>query len=251
MAETGREAPDIAALAEIARASADREALLLALAGRLGARTMLELGVWRGDLAERMLREAPGIETYWMLDPWRPLEDWNKPFNVDAARFEAVHAEAMARTEFAAGRRRVLRGTTTERADELPDGGIDLAYVDGDHTLRGVAIDLVALWPKIRPGGVLAGDDFVPSAWQHGVRFEPTFVFPFAVHFAEAAGAPILAAGHGQFAILKPADGARAFSFTDVTGRYGARGVLHQMRLMPSPARRALNRVRRMVRRRA
>ena len=29
----------------------------------------------------------------------------------------------------------------------MPDGSLDFAYVDGDHTLRGITIDLVAFHP--------------------------------------------------------------------------------------------------------
>lgn len=187
---------------------------------------VLEVGVWKGAFSAFALAK-PYVRRFYMLDPWRQLPEWNKPFNKPASQFDKVMAEALAATDFAADRRVVLRGTTTEKIAEIPEGSLDLAYVDGDHTLRGVSIDLIATWPKIRPGGWLVGDDFVPSIWQHSADFEPTFVFPFACYFAEAMGCEIIALGHGQFVIPKVATGYR---FTDFTGRYGQTALLTQLK---------------------
>ena len=101
------------------------------------ATDFLELGVLRGAFAEHVLRQCPGIARYYMLDPWRHLDDWNKPANVAQAAFDDIKAEAMARTQFADERRIVLRGKTVEVIDEISDRTLDIAYVDGDHTLRG------------------------------------------------------------------------------------------------------------------
>jgi hypothetical protein len=165
--------------------------------------TFLEVGVWKGEFAEAVLKRCPSIKTYYMLDPWRHLERWNKPFNLDSSALDEAYEEAMARTDFAKEQRVVLRGTTSEKIGEIPDSSLDFAYIDGDHTLRGITIDLVACYPKIRAAGILAGDDFSKSIWQHQPSFEPTLVAPFAVYFAEAVNNPIAACPFQQFAIEK------------------------------------------------
>ena len=44
---------------------------------------------------------------------------------------------------------------------------IDVLFIDGDHTYDGVRADY-ALWsPLVRPGGVIAFHDTVPTAWAH------------------------------------------------------------------------------------
>lgn len=161
---------------------------------------------------------CPDIETYYMIDPWATLADWNKPYNVDANTFAAVYAEAMEKTTFASRKRKVLRGATQDVIDEIPDGAVDFAYVDGDHTLRGITIDLIRLLPKIKPNGVIAGDDFVVNPWQHGKDFEPTFVCPFSLYFAEAMRLPIQALPFNQFVLQKQTNA--RFSFRDHTGRF-------------------------------
>ena len=49
-----------------------------------------EIGVWRGEFAEHILRRCPSIEHYYMVDPWRHLDDWNKPANVSDPEFDQI-----------------------------------------------------------------------------------------------------------------------------------------------------------------
>lgn len=189
-------------------------------------RTMAEIGVYRGQFAARMLKAAPDLVEYFMVDPWRHIPDWNKPANTDDGVFEQVYRDSLAATDFAAHKRRVLRGRTTEVVGQIPDGSLDFVYIDGDHTLRGITIDLVATYPKVRDGGWIAGDDFCSSIWQHSRQYEPTLIFPLAVHFAEALGLTIHALPHNQFAIRKQPGEHR---FVDLTGRYGDTSLQRQL----------------------
>jgi Methyltransferase domain len=212
-------------LRSIVAGSSSRLALWPQLIKAGGVRRMAEIGVYRGAFAERVLRECDGIETYYMVDPWRQLEDWNKPANRSDDTFARFYEEAMDRTSAWTGKRVVLRGRTTEVIDEVPDGALDLAYIDGDHTLRGITIDLARVFPKVRSGGLVGGDDFARSIWQHDQRFEPTLVFPYAVHFAEAVDAPIYALPHNQFLILKQP----GHRFVDLAGGYDSAELRSQL----------------------
>ena len=211
----------------LGEAAANRLALWTRFAREAEARQVAEIGVYRGRFAARMLADCPAIETYYMVDPWRNLEDWNKPANTSDDEFERIFREAMERTGKHEAKRVVLRGTTTEVIGQLPDSSVDFAYIDGDHTLRGITIDLIRIFPKVRAGGWIGGDDFTPSIWQHADEYEPTLVFPLAVHFAEAVGARIYGLPHTQFLIEKTGDGDH--TFTDLTGRYGDTGLRRQL----------------------
>jgi Methyltransferase domain len=204
------------ALRSIVAGSSSRLALWPSLIAAGGVRSMAEIGVYRGNFAARVLAECDAIATYYMVDPWRRLEDWNKPANRSDDRFAQFYEEAMDRTRAWAGKRVVLRGRTSEVIDEVPDGALDLAYIDGDHTLRGITIDLTRVFPKVRDGGWIGGDDFARSIWQHDARYEPTLVFPYAVYFAEAVDAPIYALPHNQFLIEKRP----GHRFVDLAGGY-------------------------------
>jgi predicted O-methyltransferase YrrM len=217
-------------IARIAATSDSRVELWSQIVRNVQAKDFLELGVLRGRFAEQILRKCPGIGRYYMLDPWERLDDWNKPTNHPLQSiFDEIHVEAMTRTEFAKERRIVLRGKTTEVIDRIPDEALDVAYVDGDHTLRGITIDLIRTYPKVRPGGILGGDDYSASIWHHPENFEPTLVCPFAAYFAESHGAPIIILPYNQFAIIKPPKPGAYFHVTDTTNSYGDRSLLPQI----------------------
>lgn len=55
--------------------------------------------------------------------------------------------------------------TESKRAAKLfPPGGVDFCFIDGDHSYASVMDDLAAWWPKIKPGGSLAGHDYRQTA---------------------------------------------------------------------------------------
>ena len=184
----------------------------------LTAKRVVELGVFRGDYAARILKDCESIETYYMLDPWRHLDDWEKPANKDDDTFQKYLQETKDKTEFAGSKRVFLQGKTTEVIDQIKDHELDFAYIDGDHTLKGICIDLIRVYAKIRDGGWIGGDDLSKTIWQHSTAFEPTLIFPFAVYFAEAVNARIYALPNAQFLIEKNAS--QGFSFIDLTGDY-------------------------------
>ncbi len=190
---------------------------------------MAEIGVYRGDFASQILQKCGSIDRYYMIDPWRHLDRWNKPANVSDSDFKQFLAETVSKTDFADDRRVILQGETNEVVDQMQDEELDFAYVDGDHTLRGITIDLVRVFPKVRVGGWIGGDDFSGTIWQHRTAFEPTLVFPFAVYFAEAMGARIYSLPNAQFLIEKSAD--RSFAFVDIVGSYLDTSLGTQFRL--------------------
>lgn len=189
-------------------------------------KNVAELGVYKGDFAAKLLKECDSIEKYYMVDPWRHLDDWNKPANKEDNKFEKFLSETKSKTDFASSKRIILRGKTTEVIDKIPDNELDFAYIDGDHTLKGISIDLIRLFPKIKDGGWIGGDDFSKTVWQHSTKFEPTLVFPFAVYFAEAVNAQIYALPNSQFLLFK--DSTQSFSFIDLTGDYQDTGLKEQ-----------------------
>ena len=198
--------------------SNDRFAFCTELINENKLETICELGVYRGDFAEKILRESTSIEKYIMIDPWRHLSDWNKPFNKENDIFEGFYQETLDKTEFAKEKRIVLRGKTTEVIDQLENDSLDLVYIDGDHTLKGITIDLINIWPKVKENGYIIGDDFSASIWQHSQEYEPTMIFPFAVYFAEAVNAKIYGLPFDQFIMVKDQNGFEFIDFTE--GKY-------------------------------
>ena len=212
---------------ELAANAASRHDFWVSFIDATNAATVAEVGVYRGDFAARLLGACPSISRYYLIDPWRHLDDWNKPANKTDDTFEAFYREMLDKTAAHADKRAVLRGRTADVVDRIADGELDFAYVDGDHTLRGITIDLLKVYPKVREGGWIGGDDFCRSIFQHSEKYEPTLVFPYAVYFAEAMGARILALPHKQFLMEKITGGDH--EFVDIVGRYRATTLKAQL----------------------
>ena len=105
---------DESRLREWVGASASRYELWATLAARTDARSVAEIGVYRGEFAARLLGACAGISAYYMVDPWRRLEDWNKPANKPDHVFEGIFREAMDKTRPYDHKRIVLNGRTSE-----------------------------------------------------------------------------------------------------------------------------------------
>lgn len=58
---------------------------------------------------------------------------------------------------------KVIRRRSVEAAKLYRNESIDLAFIDAAHDEKNVLADIAAWWPKIRVGGVLAGDDATAS----------------------------------------------------------------------------------------
>ena len=65
--------------------SKNRNALWIQLINKISQKKKVriaEIGVWKGDFAYQALKNCPNIEKYYLVDPWRHLNDWKKPLNV-------------------------------------------------------------------------------------------------------------------------------------------------------------------------
>ena len=126
--------------------------------------------------------------------------------------FDDVYKEAINNIKGFEHKYKILRGRTTEVIDKIPDNSLDFAYIDGDHTLKGITLDLIRILPKMKLGSFIGLDDFV-NPLQHGINYELTLVDPFALYFAEANQFPCAKLGKNQFCIY--VDRNKFFSFTN------------------------------------
>jgi Methyltransferase domain len=166
--------------------------------GSVGA----EIGVWKGDFSARLLRRVRPRHLH-LVDPWAFADDpryasawYGGALATSQGDMDAVHRAVLDRfgAEIAGGRVTVHRATSVEAAAAI--GEVDWVYVDGDHTYDAVLADLAAWAPKVRPGGVIAGDDYGETGqwWGDGVQR--------AVAEFTASGGWRLAAVHGSQFLL-------------------------------------------------
>ena len=59
---------------------------------------------------------------------------------------------------------------STRAARRFAPGSIDFAFIDAGHDYQSVLSDLAAWWPRVKPGGVLAGQDYADPGWPEVMR---------------------------------------------------------------------------------
>jgi len=128
----------------------------------------VEIGVMKGGYSATILREWSGRELI-SVDTW----------------LERPENEAHARERLAAyGERSTIWRLTSSAASERVGGGeLDFAYIDALHDYDSVKLDLACWYPKVRPGGILAGHDYPEPgvraavdefAREHGLKVHAT-----------------------------------------------------------------------------
>lgn len=143
-------APDQRALASLIRQVAHKNC------------RMAEIGSWLGTGSTQVfLKELdahPGAE-FICVDHWRGSPTVVRHKEI-VAQYD-VMATFLRNVTGAASSAKVtpLRQASNEAAHSIPDGTLDLAFIDADHAYRSIADD-IAMWrPKVRKGGILCGHD--------------------------------------------------------------------------------------------
>ena len=139
-----------------------------------GPGAVVEIGVWRGELSARLLR-LPALTHLTMVDPWSPVYGRDERGRwvvcgpgLNEAEMEAAYAETVNIAEHACGRATILRRPSVDAAPLVADGTLAAVIIDGLHFTDQVIEDIVTWLPKLRPDGLLIGDDF--SDWFPGVK---------------------------------------------------------------------------------
>ena len=174
--------------------------------GDVGNQTIVEVGVGDGKLSEHLLEEHPSARLI-MVDNWRvaPADsEYRRSGDVAALRslreVLADRAMAVERTKFANGRHVIVNGDSVVAAEKLA-GSAHLVFLDADHTFKALCADIEAWWPKVKPGGFLAGHDFGNDA-QKGCAGVKDAV----LRFSQKVGLPIRREAGFVWAIQKPVE---------------------------------------------
>jgi hypothetical protein len=155
------------------RVDGRRAILRLVPPGTAGA----ELGVFTGLFSEVLL-EVLRPAVLHLVDPWwqafgDDYPDWGAYTDNGRLTTRVAHEAALARVERARGDCdvHVHVATSAEWLRSIPDASLDWAYVDSTHYYRETLEELKLLARKVRPDGLVLGDDWRPNTGDphHGV----------------------------------------------------------------------------------
>lgn len=119
---------------------------------------MAEIGVFAGE-GTRIFLNSGKVAKVYGVDPWRFTID--DP-SLGLGLFTGADVEAafdrlvLERT----GQVVKVKDASPGAARHFADGELDLVYIDADHAYEACKADIAAWWPKVRPGGILAGHDY-------------------------------------------------------------------------------------------
>lgn len=158
-----------------------------------------EIGVWQGEFSAAVLSVVRPRRLH-LIDPWRAADAAHAGALFDRSQAELDTIADSVRARFAGeitdGHVVIHRATSTDAAGELADGSLDWAYIDGDHAYDAVRSDINVYAAKVRPGGLVAGDDYRPGGmYRGGVKR--------AVDEAVASGALTLVTLRGRQFVLR------------------------------------------------
>ena len=136
--------------------------------GGIGA----EVGVHRGDFAAELL-ELAGPTRLHLIDLWYLFgREWHWGEGEERSTIGALKGILdRFEDELVAGRVVLHIGDDLELLPSFPDAYFDWVYLDSVHVYEHAIRELGVLSKKVRPGGVIAGDDWIedPNHPHHGV----------------------------------------------------------------------------------
>jgi predicted O-methyltransferase YrrM len=137
-----------------------------------------EIGVAAGGYSDYLLSQCSGMTLY-SIDEYQTGSDGG---------YICPPAVAQAKLRKYGDRSKLLimhsLAAALQLAQEQP---LDFVYIDGDHRFPAVIKDMLAYWPLIRSGGIMAGHDYDED--QPGVR-DAVNLFAFSHHlFIRLTGA--------------------------------------------------------------
>ena len=121
----------------------------------------VELGSFKGEYASHLTKNWNG--TLYMIDVWRPL---NKEEYDDTSNHQNhidAYSQAMGNIKGYEEKTFMLRMKGKDALDLFQDQSLDFIYIDANHTYEAVVEDLRNWYPKVRPGGLIMGHDYLPD----------------------------------------------------------------------------------------
>jgi hypothetical protein len=136
----------------------------------------VEVGVSTGGFSGQILKRWQGQKLY-LVDSWRHLDDYLDSFNASDEIMQCRYQLAHKRLINYSSRINWLRERSESASKQFLDNSCDFVYIDANHSYQHVTQDIHLWYPKIRPGGLVAGHDYYNALANEAL--EPTIFGDF------------------------------------------------------------------------
>jgi hypothetical protein len=161
----------------------------------------VEIGVQEGLYSYEILSRSK-LKTLYSIDPWSTYT--GRVYNDVGDTSQEIHDYRYLKTimklmQF--GTRSVcIRQASCEAVKLFKDESLDFIYIDANHSYEAVKEDLERWFPKIKPGGIFAGHDYLNGEVPYGTEWGSTGITDFGVkqavdEFTEKGGFTLRVAG--------------------------------------------------------
>jgi predicted O-methyltransferase YrrM len=147
----------------------------------------VEIGSWKGRSAAFMAVEIANSGKrirFDCVDTWLGSQE-KKHLEDPSVKNGTLFDEFCRNTRPVKERINVVRLPSVEAAALYPDRSLDFIFIDAAHDYENVRADIGVWWPKLKPGGWMAGDDYRGS----GVKKAVDHMFSWNVESVPGTGA--------------------------------------------------------------
>jgi hypothetical protein len=130
----------------------------------------VEIGCWKGKSAAYMCVEIANLNKdieFFCVDTWegsvehKGMEELSELYDIFIDNLRPVEEYYFP-----------LKMTSLEGAKKFKDNSLDFVFIDASHEYEDVKDDILAWYPKVKPGGIIAGHDYYHEEydWFPGVK---------------------------------------------------------------------------------
>lgn len=135
---------------------------------------IIEIGAWRGKstccMASLIQASDKKIEFY-TVDTWQGSDEAVHQEIISALLPITLYEDFQNNLRLCGVEKEVnaLQMTSVLASEKFADQSVDCVFIDGAHDYMSVVADIEAWLPKIKPGGLIAGDDY-SNSWPDVMR---------------------------------------------------------------------------------
>ena len=145
------------------------------------AKVTAEVGCGYGQHSKQILRDT-NVSKHYMIDQYKfyPNDGFSEGIkNIQSTqtldeKFDDFCIIVQNQVLEFGDRCTFIHKPSIEASKDVSDNSLDAIFVDANHEFKYVLEDLYAWWDKVKPGGVMAGDDYWMNDVKRAVHFFAT-----------------------------------------------------------------------------